>query len=97
MVFKMFTVYDSKAEYYLQPFQMMTKGEAIRNFTEWANDTKTTIGKHPEDYILYEIGEYDNISGVIRPTTHATIGKAIEFVNRPQPQAVVESKESEAA
>lgn len=80
MIYKIYTVYDSKAEYYLQPIFMNTKGEALRVFADWANDKSTTIGKHPEDYILYEIAEYDNKSGEVKSLVHTALGKAIEFV-----------------
>lgn len=80
MIQKVFSVYDSKAEAYLQPFFMMSKGEAVRGFTDLANDANTCFGKHPEDYTLFEIGEYDNSEGHLVPLdAHISIGKAIEY------------------
>jgi hypothetical protein len=82
MIQKVFSVYDCKAEAYLQPFFMMSKGEAVRGFSDLANDSSTSFYKHPEDYTLFEIGEYCTASGVLVPLdAHISIGKAIEYKN----------------
>ena len=60
MLHKIFSVFDSKAELYLTPFFMKTKGEAVRGFEDVANDKNSAIGRHPEDYTLFELGEYDD-------------------------------------
>lgn len=89
MIIKLFTVYDCKAECYLPPFNMKSRGEAIRAFTDTLNDGTTPMGKHPEDYTLFEIGEYDDtnakITGMQAPVS---IGGALEFM---APAAVLEN------
>ena len=60
MLLKVFTVFDSKAEAYLQPFYGKSKGEAIRSFIEAANDKQSQIGKYPEDFTLFDLGEFDD-------------------------------------
>jgi len=80
MILKMFTVYDSKAEAYLRPFYMNTKGEAIRLFTDMANDQNHQFFKHPEDYTLFELGDYEDTNGSFDLCkTPMAIGKALEF------------------
>jgi len=66
-----YAVYDSKVQRYAQPFQMRTKGEALRGWQEVANDPSTSISKHPEDFSLMELGEYDESVG--------------QFINHPAP------------
>jgi hypothetical protein len=80
MIKKIFTVFDAKAEIYLPPFYMHSKGEAIRAFQTSANDQNLQIGKYPEDFTLYEIGEYDDSTAEIKTIKHLPLGKAIEFV-----------------
>lgn len=81
MILKIFSVYDCKTEAYAQPFFMKTKGEAVRGFTDVSNDKSTNIAKYPEDFTLFEIGEYDDSNGMIKPhDTPVSVGKAIEFV-----------------
>lgn len=79
MIFKIYSVYDSKVGSYLSPFFMRSKGEAIRALTnELASDT-SNIGKYPADFTLFEIGEYDDSSGAIKSIAPVSIGVAIEF------------------
>lgn len=58
-----YAVYDSKVQTYAQPFQMRTRGEAIRGWEEVVNDSSTQISKWPEDYSLMELGEFDDSNG----------------------------------
>ena len=81
MLLKIFSVYDSKVGAYMQPFFMRSKGEAIRGFTEIANDGKSSISVHPEDYTLFELGEFFDDSGVLSAhKTPISIGLALDFV-----------------
>ncbi len=81
MLHKIFTVYDSKSETYLTPFFMKTKGEALRGFIDVAQDDKHQFGKHPEDYTLFEIGEYDDVKcTIISYESKISVGTAIEFL-----------------
>lgn len=56
---KIFTVHDSKAEAYLPPFYMKTRGEALRAFETTVKDTNSQFNKYPHDYTLVELGEFD--------------------------------------
>lgn len=86
MKVKMFCVYDSKAEAYLQPFFMATKGQALRAFTEVCNDSNHTFFKHASDYTLFEIGEYDDATGgVTSYATKQSLGNALEFKRETAP------------
>jgi len=60
---RIFTVRDDKAEAYLPPFYMRTIGEAIRAFTAAVNDQKHDFRKYAEDYHLYELGRFDELTG----------------------------------
>lgn len=78
---KIFTTYDSKAEAYLQPFFMGTRGEAIRGWQTVCNDPKTQFNKYPSDFTLFEIGEYEETTGQIFPyEAKVSLGTAIEFL-----------------
>ena len=84
MIHKVFSFYDSKAEAYLPPFFMKAKGEALRFFSDLANDktnANNPIGKHPEDYTLFELGTfYDDNAQFQMGETPKSLGVAIEFV-----------------
>lgn len=62
---KAFAIRDSKAGFFNQPFFQHSHGEAERSFKRLSNDVQSNISQFPEDFDLYYIGEYDNITGTI--------------------------------
>lgn len=83
-ILKVFTVYDSKAEAYLQPFFMHSKGQAVRMFQDLANDPQHQFFKYAADFTMFEIGTYDESSGLLSPVQpYQSLGCAIEFVRKP--------------
>lgn len=65
MVWKLFAVRDSKAELFLQPAVFRTVGEAVRAISDLVNKDGHNFNTHSEDYSLFEIGTYDESSGVL--------------------------------
>lgn len=63
MTLKAFTIYDSKANFYIPPFVAKTVGEAIRDFSDTVADSNTKLYWHSADYTLFEVGEFDSLSG----------------------------------
>lgn len=62
----LFTVIDTKAQAALPPFTMRSEGEAIRAFGDSVNKAGTTLHDHPEDFVLCGIGEFDQLTGLIK-------------------------------
>lgn len=60
---KMFAIYDGKCKAYRFPHENLHAGAAIRDFQDKAASKDNTIGLHPEDFTLYEVGEYDDSNG----------------------------------
>lgn len=58
-----FSIFDEKGGLFSNPFFMAHKGLAIRAFYDLVCDNNTTVSKHPEDFKLYCIGEFDDNSG----------------------------------
>lgn len=87
---KVYSIYDCKTEAYLQPIYAQSKGAVIRSFSEAVNDPKTNFAKYPEDFTLFELGDWDDLNAeFILHKTPISIGKAIEF--KTQNVAKVES------
>lgn len=61
---KMVSMYDEKALCYQVPYFMPTIQAAIRSFGDLCNDKNSYVSKHPADYVLYLVGEYDDETGV---------------------------------
>jgi len=56
-------VYDEKASLFGHPFFSVTVGQGVRVFTDYVRDPQSSIHKHPEDFKLYCIGQYDDEAG----------------------------------
>lgn len=81
-----YTVYDNRALIYNQPFYAPTDGAALRMFEELANDTSTSVGRHPGDYTLFLCASYDDQAGAFWPISPLIrIADAVALV-RLQPQ-----------
>lgn len=82
---KMYSVYDAKIGVFNNPMVFLTHGQALRGWMDIANDPSTEIGKHPEDFTLFELAEYDPETGkfenLITPKSHGT---ALEYKTRAQ-------------
>ena len=66
MIVRMFAIFDSKAEAFLQPFFASTKAVALRNFASAVTQEDSTFHKHAEDYQLFEIALFDDHSGEVK-------------------------------
>lgn len=80
MKHKMFVIYDSKANAYMQPWFLTQNGMALRAFSDCVNDKDHNFGRHPEDYTLFDIGEFDDANADIKSTAPKSLGNGIEFV-----------------
>lgn len=66
MKMKMFSVFDSKAAFFGNPWFDQQEASAIRNFSDAVNDGSNPNNqwfKHPEDFSLFYLGEFDNEIG----------------------------------
>lgn len=64
---RMYSVFDQKAEAYARPFCAPSRGMAVRSFADEVNREDSDFGKHAEDYFLFELGEFDERTGVLKP------------------------------
>lgn len=62
-----FGVFDKKGGVYATPFFCIREGAAIRSFQDIANNPETTVYRHPEDYELFHLGDFDDESGEFSP------------------------------
>ena len=63
MIYYVFTVRDEKAEAFLTPFYLPTEALAKRAMVDCVNDSNHGFNKHPEDYSLWALGSFDDMSG----------------------------------
>lgn len=79
---KVFAVYDAAVGAYLHPMFFQSRGQAIRAWLDACEDEKSMFAKHPADYTLFEIGEYDETSGEITANTaKINLGTALALIS----------------
>lgn len=84
MKLQAFSVYDEKAQAYNTPFFQLQIAQAIRHFSDLSQDTKTTINRHPEDYSLYHIGEWDDDNASLTSFTEPRVqARASDYQQQP--------------
>ena len=60
-----FCIFDQKAKAYMTPFFMSEVGMATRSFTDMVNKEDHPLASHPEDYVLFEVGQFDDTTGLL--------------------------------
>jgi len=80
---KVFSIRDSKAEVYNQPWFAKTYGDGERTFHKITNDPQSMVNTYPDDFDLYCLGEYDDQSGLLVPLdTPKHIIKGVQVVDK---------------
>ena len=82
---RLFTIWDSKVQAYMDPWPSPTPESAIREFKLQINKPGTMLNQWPEDYTLFLIGEWDAATGEIHPLpmTSLAVGHTLKD---PDPQ-----------
>lgn len=97
MKVKVFAIYDSKVEAYMQPFFSAAIGSAIRVVVDSARPD-TLFGAHPADFTLFHIGEYDDATGTLTSLeAKMPIGTILELKPRAQVQMEIPGTRSMAS
>lgn len=76
-----YTVLDRGVSAFLPVFWCRNAGEAIRSFSDAVMDGQHQFAKHPDDYILYFVGEFDDASGKLVGVEPMRLLGAREVIN----------------
>ena len=80
MKLKVCSVRDSALDAFSRPFFVPTNAMAIRGFRDQANQPETEIFKHPMDYELFELGEFDEETGKFENLpAPRSLGRGVDF------------------
>lgn len=60
---KVLAIRDRQLNAFMQPFFAPTIGTGIRAFADMLNDKQSEPAKHPEDYDLYHLADFDTTTG----------------------------------
>lgn len=66
---------DVKSDAFNLPATVPSLGLAIRSFTDEVNrsDANNAMNRHPSDFSLYHIGQYDDSTGTLVPISPPTL------------------------
>lgn len=81
MKFKVLAIKDRALDTFMQPFYSPAIGAAIRGFQDAIADQSTPMSKHPEDYDLYHLADFDNETGkyeMLPQPLQVAIGKQLQ-------------------
>lgn len=67
MIMNAYTLYDTKALTYSPPFYTTAHGAAVRMVMDLACDPNTSVGRHPADFTLYCVGQWNDATGTLLP------------------------------
>lgn len=73
------SVRDKKAEAFHPPYAVPTKGIAIRAFGDALLKGGSDLSAHPEDFDLFQVGEFDQISGRVGVFPPVSICSGLDF------------------
>lgn len=76
-----YAVRDLKISAYNHPFYSQTHGSAIRAFADHCKDPQSMPHKHPEDFVLYYIGSFDDTDAKLTSCEPVELAKATDHVN----------------
>lgn len=79
MITKVYSILDVKGDLYNVPFFAPTNGIALRQFTDLVNDKNSVPGRHPADFKLVQVGEFDDQSGQLIPCEMVSLGFGSEY------------------
>jgi len=80
MILKIYSTYDAKVKAFHPPLAFRNSGEATRWFTDMSNDPKSNLCRYPEDYSLFETGEFNDESGlIIQYEAKLPLGSALQY------------------
>lgn len=86
MITKVFSVFDAKSAAFGVPFTDQSEASATRNFGDAVKDGSNPNNmwhKHPEDFSLFQVGEFDMSSGELLPCIPKSLitASAIQSLN----------------
>lgn len=78
---KVFAIRDVKSEGFFPPVTAPTRGAAVRDLVYSITQSASPMSKYPEDYDLYELGEFNESTGelVVSPTI-SLVGNVSTFI-----------------
>lgn len=89
MILLAYSLLDNKTGHFSTPFFFNHRGHAIRAVMELGADPNTTVGRHPADFTLCEIGIFDDQVGRFTSEECLYLGTVRSFIPVQPPQGTL--------
>lgn len=76
----LYSVYDKATCIYSNPFVCLRDAEAVRAFRQILDEPNTVYSKYPDDFALYRLGDFSDVTGVIITTTQEPICQGTDLI-----------------
>lgn len=81
MKMKIYALRDQKISAFLAPLTMQALGQVMRFLSDEVNKKDgNMLAAHPEDFELFELGDYETDTGQISPSTPKSLTLLTELV-----------------
>ena len=64
MIKEVYSIFDVKSKVYSNPTLSIARGDIEREWIDIVNEPDNKFNRHPEDFILYKLGTFDDCAGV---------------------------------
>lgn len=69
MINRAYSIFDRKALVYSSPFFALNDSVAARTCTDAVSDVNSSLGRHPGDYVLFLVAQFDDQTGAVVPVS----------------------------
>lgn len=83
---KVFSAHDLKLNIYMAPMVAVHTGQMLRQWQDLVNDKSTIMGRHPMDFRLVQVAEFDDATGTFESKEPFPVASPGEYVSVPQPE-----------
>lgn len=73
MIHTLIAVKDAKVGSFARPVPVVNAATGVRAFADAVNDPSTEYHKHPEDYTIWELGTFDDQTGLFQNSASPTL------------------------
>lgn len=91
-----YAIYDTKAEFFQRPFFAQTDGLALRAVADEGVRAGSELGRHPLDYSLFCIGEFDDAVGRLSGFAPRSMG-LVKSIIKQQNEPLIENSDKGGA
>lgn len=82
-ILQAYSVFDKAIGAFARPWYAAARGEAMRLFMDAVNDPASPFHKHPEDFILFQCGEFEDGTGIFSSHDPERVCSALDMLRVP--------------